>query len=399
MPLAHARSALLLVGLLFAALLAGCGGGGSSTSSTTAEASGSTAAEGEGGAASPAWLKEAEAQVAIAYKGTNTHPPTSGPAAVPGKDIWIISCGQSQESCSGPVGSAQEAAEGIGWKVTVFDGKFDPSQYSQGIRDAIAANADGILLQAIDCPLVKRPLEEAKSAGIPVVALQAADCNDVEPGAPKLFTAPIHYGTGIENYAAYVRAWAAVKADWIIDRSEGKAVVLNFAEEDLPTTALINAGFTEEMKKCTTCEVIDVKFAATDLGPKLQEKAQQALLKYPNATYVHAPYDSTVTAGIGPAVVASGRAGDIEVMGGEGYPPNIELIREGEQQNAANGFIELWTGYAGVDTLNRLFAGAKLVPQGIGWQLIDAEHNLPASGPYTGGIDFAPAYEKIWSGS
>lgn len=391
MPLAHARSALLLVGLLFAVLLAGCGGS-SSTGSTAADTE-------ESGGATPAWLQQAEAKVAAAYQGTSTHPPTSSPTPVPGKSVWIISCGESQESCSGPVAAAKEAAESIGWKATVFDGKFDPTQYGAGIRNATAANADGILLTAVDCPLVKRPLEEAKAAGVPVIALQAVDCNEIEPNGPKLFSEPIRYGTGIDSHAAYIKAWAAVKADWVIDRSEGKAVVLNFAEEDLPTTALINAGFTEEMKKCTTCEVIDVKFAATDLGPKLQEKAQQALLKYPNATYVHAPYDSTVTAGIGPAVVASGRAGEIEVMGGEGFAPNIELIREGEQQNAANGFLEDWTGFAGVDTLNRLYAGAKQVPQGIGWQLIDADHNLPASGPYTGGIDFARDYERIWSGS
>src|SRR5207244_3512101 len=70
-----------------------------------------------------------------------------------------------------------------------------------GIRQAIAAKADGIILWAVDCAPVKAPLQDAKKAGIPVVGWEAIDCDQTidkagqvkASGQPGLFSATITY--------------------------------------------------------------------------------------------------------------------------------------------------------------------------------------------------------------
>ena len=51
---------------------------------------------------------------------------------------------------------------------------------------------------------------------------------------------------------------------------------------------------------------------------------------------------------------------------------------------------------AAVDSMNSLFRGEKPAFSGLGWQLVDATHNLPASGPWIPPVDFKAVYEKAW---
>jgi ribose transport system substrate-binding protein len=55
-----------------------------------------------------------------------------------------------------------------------------------------------------------------------------------------------------------------------------------------------------------------------------------------------------------------------------------------------------WTGWAAVDTMNSVFAGQKPKNSGIGWTLLDENHNLPSSGPYNPKVNFKAVYEKAW---
>jgi ribose transport system substrate-binding protein len=56
----------------------------------------------------------------------------------------------------------------------------------------------------------------------------------------------------------------------------------------------------------------------------------------------------------------------------------------------------VWNGYGIADTVNRALAGEEQVAQGIGWQTIDADHNLPASGGYVAPVDYKSAYRTLW---
>src|SRR5580658_279464 len=144
------RAGLVAAGiLLFVLGLGGC----KSTRAEKDEAPG--AAGGEASTPTPAvdpeMLAYAQRQVDLAYKGTDRALPASAPKPQPGKVVWIISPGQIGESASIPTNAAKEAGEAVGWKMTLFDGQLDPSRFVAGVRQAIAAKADGIILDAIDC--------------------------------------------------------------------------------------------------------------------------------------------------------------------------------------------------------------------------------------------------------
>jgi ABC-type multidrug transport system fused ATPase/permease subunit len=79
---------------------------------------------------------------------------------------------------------------------------------------------------------------------------------------------------------------------------------------------------------------------------------------------VKSPYTSATLLGIAPAVKQSGRANDIYVMGGEGFEPELDLLRTDQGVSAVNIAPSDWTGWAAVDTMNSLFAGTEPVDSG-----------------------------------
>ena len=139
-----------------------------------------------------------------------------------------------------------------------------------------------------------------------------------------------------------------------------------------------------------------MEFAGAELGPNLQQKATSALLQHPEANVVKSPYTSATLLGIAPAVKQSGRAGKLYVMGGEGFAPELDLLRAGQGVNAVNIAPSDWTGWAAVDTMNSLFTGKPIADSGLGWQLVDKDHNLTGSGPFVPAVDFKGVYKKAW---
>jgi ribose transport system substrate-binding protein len=120
------------------------------------------------------------------------------------------------------------------------------------------------------------------------------------------------------------------------------------------------------------------------------------LLQHPDANVVKSPYTAATLLSIAPAVTASGRAGNLYVMGGEGFQPELDLLRNHQGVNAVMISPSDWTGWAAVDTMNSLFRGEDPAFSGLGWQLVDSGHNLPASGPWESPVDFKAAYLKAW---
>jgi ribose transport system substrate-binding protein len=334
----------------------------------------------------------ASAKLDKLYEGTFKRPPTSGPKPATGKTVWLLSCGQALISCSAPIASAEQAASKLGWHTRVFDGKFDPTQYVAGIRQALAAGADGIVTFAIDCQLAKQPLAEAKQAQVPTIGMESIDC------ASPHYSSIVDYVEG--DYGTWETQWGATKATYLAAKSGGKAKVIDFYDDETQASALIDDGFLGEIKKCAACEVVDrVQFTAADVGPKLQQKAEQALLQHPEADAVQIPFDAATLSGIGAAIQASGRGDQLLIVGGEGYPPAVDLVRGGKQQDAGSGSAGGWEGYAAIDSLNRLFSGERPAPSGIGLQLFDKTHNVPASGGWDPPVDYRADYAKAWGTS
>jgi ribose transport system substrate-binding protein len=366
------------------ALIAGCGGSPEATSP-----------KGPGVSSAPAG-----AELAALYTGTLKAPDGTPRPAAKGKKVVIISAGQASISSSLPSNAALAAAKAIGWDATIYDAQLNPANVPGLIDQAISSGANGIVLDASDCPTGKGPLETAKAKGVKVVGLYSFDCNDPQFGGKDkpLFSGSINYGVvAAGDPGRFTQSYAAGQAKAVIAATGGKAKVIVFNDPEFTILKYTAKGFIDEIKACAGCKIVaQVDFTGKELGPTLQQKAASVLLQHPEANAVKSPFTTATVLGIAPAVVQSGRADKVFVMGGEGFSPELDLMRNGQGVNAVMTAPSDWTGWAAVDTLNSVFLGKAPAESGLGWQLVDKTHNLPASGAYRSPVDYQAVYKKAW---
>jgi ribose transport system substrate-binding protein len=357
----------------------------------------STGTTSGGGGGSTAALARAQASTALAFKGTNRNVDSKSRPAAKGKHIVVISAGQAASSSSVPSNGAVAAAKAIGWQVDLYDAKLNPSNYAPLVRQAIAAHADGIVLDAIDCDTVKQPLQEAKAAHIVVVAIYAYDCNDPKAGNEPtgLYTANINYGPKATNPDKFAESYGADQANYIIAHTHNTAKIIAIQDPEFTVLYWTLKGFSDTIAASGGSKIVDTLTVTTsDLtNGQIVPKIQAELLRFPDANWVKSPYTFVTTIGIAPAL--GSKAGQLDVMGGEGFAAELDLIRAGKI-TAANVISSEWVGWASVDTMNSSFIGQKPADSGIGWTMVDATHNLPASGEFVPPVDFKSEYMKAW---
>jgi ribose transport system substrate-binding protein len=332
------------------------------------------------------------------YAGTDRPMPTTAPAAKAGLNVWAISCGEAYDTCNIPQAAVVDAGKAIGWKVTAFDGKANPDDYANGIRAAIADKADGIIANGIDCYKAQAAFQEAKKAGIPVVSYYALDCDeDSIPEFNEALQTPVRYGKG--TYKDFIYEWGKAKADWFCVQSKGAPQLINMAQPEYEVLKLTTQGFADGVKEnCPKGKILaTVTFRVQDiLDGTFQPKVATALNSNPTATGIHSLYDTVSLVGVAAAIKEAGKAGKVLSIGGEGSKPNMDLIRGNAGQDAIIGLSAPWVAWAAVDELNRVVNKQPAVDEGIGFQIIDREHNLPATGAFEPKTPWKANYLKLW---
>jgi ribose transport system substrate-binding protein len=376
-------------------MIAACSSASSTSSSGTTPATGSASA-----ASSTSGVPAAvTALLDQGYKGTFKPPPASGPKAAAGKSVWVISCGQVAASCAEIAGAAMQAGKALGWKMTLFDGKLDPTLYSQGILQAIANHANGIFTVAVDCAIARSPLQQAKKAGIYTVGVSNFDCNDplADTGSP-LYSTYVKY-TGINGYGTTYADWKKYNAAWIIAKTEGKAKVINSYSPGYLVAEYQNKGFMEEMKLCSGCSIVSsLGITATDqAGTGAQQKMQAAITQNPQVNAVQVGVSGWFGRFANAAIKSTGRT-NLVVAGDECDNAAIAAIKGSGPQQMCVARDFGWESWAAMDELNRQFAspGSAPIDEGLGFQVVDKTHNLPSGSSWTAPINYQAAYLKIW---
>ncbi|GAA4701377.1 hypothetical protein GCM10023215_45350 [Pseudonocardia yuanmonensis] len=373
--------------LLGAVLLAAC----STTTTTTSGASGT-------GTVTPQQQKVLD----DGFAGVFQQPPTSGPAAVRGKTVWFISCGENFEACHTMSASFTEAAQKLGWNVQVVDTKYSAASANTAIGQAIAARADGIVTAAFDCPQIKSGLMAAKAANVPVVNYAALDCDDPSfGGGEKLFAATLNT-MGSTNTGDYYAARGKYNADFLAATlaqrgvENPKVLVVKNVDQVIHATGW-EAFATEMAVACPKCQLVDVVWNITGFPNPAGQIFKTALTANPDAAAVAYDSDSFMSGAFASAVRQSGRT-DMVVCCGDGQLSGSQLIRDGVV--TATSLIPYeYDVWATADTLNRIFAGADQPNQGGGFVYVDKEHGLPAEGqPITTPVDFKRLREQVWTG-
>lgn len=372
--------------------LAGCG-----TDTGGASDGGSADRTTEGGDVA----KRAGEQLEALYgTGTYQKPANDGPEGQKGQegyDVALVIAGAQTPTGTKVAKAAQEATEVLGWGLSTYDGQYNPSEYQEGIRQAVVQGVDAIWLYSIDCPLVQTALDEAKQASIPVFSHESADCSDVDPKAKSYFERTLPFAEG--DFSDWGKGLGEAQAIWLLAQLGDKANVIEVSVPELVVTKAVSVGFNAKMKElCSTCKVTTVEVQTADFGPTLQEKIATALLRNPTANGLALSYDDLATAGGSAAVMESGRNDSLLVVAGTNFAPTMDLIRENKGLDAGFVYDENYAAWATVDMINRYFAGAAPASTGgPGLAVVDTDHGLTPEGEdWTTDIDFRTAYKEIW---
>ena len=111
---------------------------------------------------------------------TNTPPRSTtgtarpaGPKAQAGKTIVVLAGDMKNGGILGVTNGVEEAAAAIGWEVKVLDGAGSIGGRTAAFGQAMALKPDGIIINGFDAVEQRPALEQAKAAGIPLVAWHA----------------------------------------------------------------------------------------------------------------------------------------------------------------------------------------------------------------------------------
>jgi ABC-type sugar transport system substrate-binding protein len=383
---AHARragSAAICVALLAAAV--GCGSSSDKSSSGGGSTAPSTASSDASSTASNDCVTQAKAGLEPARQPAKFVVPTGSVqmASNKGKTIWYISLTQSIPFIANISNAVKEAGSAAGMKVVVFDGKGDVGTWNQGVDQAVAQGADGIILQGIDPTLVKNGLAKAEAKHIPVIDSFNQNPDEVAPGIAA------HVTTDFTRDGK-------VMADYVLSQTNCDANAIVFTQSIFHLLVNMNDGIKGEFKRlCPDCKLkfveVDPAKMTTTLGPQ----TQVALRRDPKINFIMSAYDGMASLQV-PAL--EGIGSKVPIISHDGTEQNLEYVRDGKLQVADLSFPPAdYTGWAQVDQIGRAMTGEK--PEGISVpvQLFDKE-NVPSdvkqAFPAFG--DFRSAFKQVW---
>jgi len=319
--------------------------------------------------------------------------PTSAPAPAEDKEIAVIECAAVVSGCVRQAEGVQQAAELLGWTVTVFDGKGDPVEWNKAATQAINSGVDAIILAAADPVPMKASLDLAAEKGIAVgttgVGIAAADGVAFDVGAD--------YGY-----------WGTTLGSWIVADSKGSAKLLQTVDKEFASQNDIVAEMNKVVESCSGCEVVDTEqFVVTDLGNGLGQRIANTLQSNPDITYVNGAYDSAA-ADMVPAIKNAGLGDRVKLVSCVGAPQNLGFVADDDLQKVDIVQDDIYLGFAAVDQLNRLFAGEPLwetpgetnekllYAEGAPSKLLTSENIGDPETPWTAENDYVARYTELW---
>jgi ribose transport system substrate-binding protein len=358
--------------LAIAVVVAGCGSSDKSSGASTSSSSGG----------SKELSAKVDKDVTAAMADQTNKPPSSGPKAEAGKKIVVIPCSMAAEGCARPARAAMAAIKDIGWQGTLIDPAGDPTKMADALRQAISLKADGVILQAIDAQTVAGPLKQAKDAGLKAVAFAS-----VNQGG--LYDQLIPSEQEFEDQG-YLMGEALYK------ESGGKPEIVMMTGDEFGVVRKRVDGTQRFIDECGgDCKLLTKKnFLVTTLTTTLPNQTVDIVRQNPTMNVLWGGYD----AGVNFMIQGLKQAGLTQkgfAVGFDANVANLDIIRQGGFQKYTVGSPMQWIGYAQIDSLNRQFAGQKVVDEGVKSKLLSKD-NAPASGAWEGDADVRPVYKQIW---
>ena len=276
--------------------------------------------------------------------------PAFDSSKIKGKKMFSIPVSMANPFTANIQVGLKSGADTIGLNFTTFSNQGQPSQWVQGMGQAITEKQDLIDLQGGTDPRLLGPqLAAARKAGIKI---QTSHLYDVSQAAPSSIDLSVP--------AEYTVA-ARLEADWIILQTKGKAnIVVVESDEILPTAPIVAAIKDEFTKVCgAACKITNLNAPVTEWATKITPGIQSALVKDPTINYILPIYDS-MSQFVVPAITAAGKTGKVFIATYNGTPFVMDLLNQGTVVKMEVGENLNWLGWAYIDSAARLLAGLSL---------------------------------------
>lgn len=281
---------------------------------------------------------------------TTWNGPTTGPKAVGHKLIVYVSADQRNGGARGVGEGLEEAGKVIGWEVRGIDGQGSINMVAEGIAQAVALKADGIVIDAVDAAEQATAVEAAANAGIKIVGWHSGP----KPGPMPDY----HLFTNITTDPMEV---AKAAASYAVAASDGHAGAIIFTDSAYKIAVAKSDAMAAVIKQCTTCTLLSVQDTPlTDAANRMPQLTTSLLQRYgAKWTYALSINDLTFDF-MAPSLQAAGIAGDgmpHGISAGDGSGSAFQRIRNGEYQIGTVAEPLRLHGWQEIDELNRAFAG------------------------------------------
>ena len=316
--------------------------------------------------------------------------PTSGPKAAEGKSIVVLAADLKNGGILGVTNGVEEAAKAIGWGVRVLDGAGSIQGRTAAIGQALALQADGIIVNGFDAVEQQAALEGVTAAGIPIVSWHSG---------PKIgCVAP---GGIFANVSTDAMQVSEVAAKWALEDGGDNVGVVIFTD----STYQIAIDKADRIKETIEAgggkvlEYVDTPIAdtSTRMGPLTTNLLQKYGADWTHALAINDLYFDFM----GPSLASAGIKGDgapLAGSAGDGSEAAFQRIRSAQYQAITVAEPLNLQGWQLVDELNRAIQGEACSGYITAPALVTKEGlaNSGDSNAFDPDSPYRAAYSAIW---
>ena len=318
--------------------------------------------------------------------------PTTGPKALPGKKVILVSEDQRNGGALGVSDGVREAAAAIGWNLRILDGGGSIAGRTAAFAQAIALRPNVIIADNDDANEQHASFEKAAKAGIVVIGWHSTIKPGRVPGVP-LFA----------NISTDPLQVARVAAALAVARSNGAAHVVIFTDSTEQISVLKSNAMATNIRTCPGCSVLTtIDTPLAQVSTRIPQLTASLLQRYGTKWNYTLAINDGFYDFMAPSFLAARRSpaqAPQNVAGGDGSLAAFERIRDGRYQIATVAEPLHLQGWQAIDEANRALAKQPLSGYITPPHLVTKADIGADGGPqnvYDPGNGYRDVYRKIW---
>ena len=271
------------------------------------------------------------------------------PLDLAGKTVWWVPIGDAVPVIHGIGEGFKQAVEAAGGTFKLCDGKFNPADIGNCLKQAGEQGAGAVVTAFVDYAMIPNAFNALTAQGIPVLVGGVPQSAGAKVGPNLAFFDPTQRVNGI--YQTISMSGVATNG------AQTNGLWLRLLDSTTTTNAS-DAGVAKFKELCPDCPIATVDFTTANID-KLPSAVSAALVKNPNVNTLLVPVDSFVP----PAVQGAKTAGksDLTVVSASGDLPNLQAVKAGGQAGDFGNPV-IYTGWTYGNALAQLLAGDPVTP-------------------------------------